>query len=155
MVERYNRTLEAMLSKFVSKNQRDWDEHLQLVMMAYRTATHETTGFSPSAMMLGREITSPIDLLFGRPEAGDSEVLDRSENVQRLMQRIEVVHNFARDNLNLDTDRQKKYYDHRGVHHNSFNRTMEEYTDKRRNVKMKEGRESERKNEAKKVERKD
>ncbi|KAK3712549.1 hypothetical protein QZH41_002384 [Actinostola sp. cb2023] len=122
MVERYNRTLEAMLSKFVSENQRDWDEHLQLVMKAYRTATHETTGFSPSAMMLGREITLPIDLLFGRPETGNSEVLDKSEYVQRLRQRIEVVHNFARDNLKLETDRQKKYYDHRGVHHNSFNR---------------------------------
>ena len=36
MVERFNRTLEAMLAKYVSENHEDWDDHLQLVMLAYR-----------------------------------------------------------------------------------------------------------------------
>lgn len=33
--------------------------------MAYRTSVHDSTGFSPSLMMLGREPELPIDLLFG------------------------------------------------------------------------------------------
>ena len=40
MVERFNRTLEAQLSEFASDHQRDWDEHVPLLMMAYRTAVH-------------------------------------------------------------------------------------------------------------------
>ena len=47
MVDRFNRTLEAMLSKFVDENQKDWDLYLPLVMMAYRSSEHESTGFSP------------------------------------------------------------------------------------------------------------
>ncbi|CAG2228923.1 unnamed protein product [Mytilus edulis] len=45
-VERFNRTLLSMLSKYVKENQRDWDVHLQKVMMGYRTSEHESTKFS-------------------------------------------------------------------------------------------------------------
>ena len=37
MVERFNRTIEEMLCKFVAENQRDWDGHLPILMMAYRS----------------------------------------------------------------------------------------------------------------------
>ena len=33
MVERFNRTLETMLSAYVSDHQRDWDSHLPYVRM--------------------------------------------------------------------------------------------------------------------------
>ena len=65
MVERFNRTLEAILSKYVSDNQRDWDVHLLLVMMAYRSSVHEATTFTPYFMMFGREICLPIDIMLG------------------------------------------------------------------------------------------
>ncbi|KAK3742155.1 hypothetical protein QZH41_007827 [Actinostola sp. cb2023] len=121
MVERYNKTLESMLAKFTSEHQRDWDEHLPLLMMAYRTSIHETTGCTPSMMMLGREAEVPLDLVMGSPQPTE-DVADASEYAQRLRQRMETVHNFAREHLNHQTERQKRYYDHRGVHHNSFNR---------------------------------
>ncbi|KAK3735802.1 hypothetical protein QZH41_007422 [Actinostola sp. cb2023] len=121
MVERYNKTLESMLAKFTSEHQRDWDEHLPLLMMAYRTSIHETTGCTPSMMMLGREAEVPLDLVMGSPQPTE-DVADASEYTQRLRQRMETVHNFAREHLNHQTERQKRYYDHRGVHHNSFNR---------------------------------
>ena len=44
MVERFNRTIESQMSKFVEANHRDWDLHVPLLLMAYRSATHETTG---------------------------------------------------------------------------------------------------------------
>ena len=49
MVERFNRTLEAMLAKFVDDDQRDWDPYLPLLVMAYLSSVHETTGFSSNA----------------------------------------------------------------------------------------------------------
>ena len=48
MVERFNRTLEAMLSKFVRKNQKDWDQYLPLLMMAYRSSVHKSMSFTPN-----------------------------------------------------------------------------------------------------------
>jgi hypothetical protein len=45
LVERLNRTIEDMISKFVSKNQKDWDRYLPYLMMAYRSSVHDTMGW--------------------------------------------------------------------------------------------------------------
>jgi actin-like ATPase involved in cell morphogenesis len=34
MIEKFNSTLETMLSAFVRENQRDWDEYVYLLMLA-------------------------------------------------------------------------------------------------------------------------
>ncbi|CAC5383596.1 unnamed protein product [Mytilus coruscus] len=65
LVERYNRTLENTSSKYISKNQRDWNEQLPWALMAYNSSEHETTKFSSSMLMLGREIQLPVDLIYG------------------------------------------------------------------------------------------
>ena len=52
-VERFNCTLESMLSKVVSDNQKDCDIHLPKVLFAYRTSIHESTGFSPFLVTYG------------------------------------------------------------------------------------------------------
>ncbi|CAC5418554.1 unnamed protein product [Mytilus coruscus] len=49
MVERFNKTLATMLSSFVEQNQRNWDEYIPFVMMAYRASEHETTGQTPKS----------------------------------------------------------------------------------------------------------
>ncbi|GBM01326.1 Retrovirus-related Pol polyprotein from transposon 412, partial [Araneus ventricosus] len=56
MVERFNRTILNHLSLFVSKNQTDWDTHLSLFLLAYRSADHEVTGFTPADMLFGRTL---------------------------------------------------------------------------------------------------
>ena len=61
MVERANRTIEDMLTSFVSENQNDWNEHINLLMLAYRSAQHESTGVSPYEMLFARQPTLPID----------------------------------------------------------------------------------------------
>ncbi|KAI9565174.1 hypothetical protein GHT06_008951 [Daphnia sinensis] len=61
-VERMNHTLAAMLSMYVSTDQRDWDETPQYVCFAYNTARQESTGYSPFFLLYGREPKLPIDL---------------------------------------------------------------------------------------------
>ena len=46
-VERQNRTLQDMLAHSVSNNADDWDIWLDLVLFAYNTSKHESTGFAP------------------------------------------------------------------------------------------------------------
>ena len=67
MVEWLNRTLETQLSMFVEDHQKDWDVYLPMLMMAYRTAVHDSTKCSPAKLMFRRELKLPIDLLYGRP----------------------------------------------------------------------------------------
>jgi transposase InsO family protein len=65
MLERFHRTLNAMIAKIVDENQRNWCEMIPSVMAAYRATVHETTGYSPNKLLLGKENRMPIDLIFG------------------------------------------------------------------------------------------
>ena len=55
------------MSKFVTENQQDWDSHLPVLMMAYRSAVHETISFTPCELIFGWQIDLPIDPQFGHP----------------------------------------------------------------------------------------
>lgn len=35
--------------------------------MAYHSAVHETTGSTPNMLMLGREVSTPLDLMYELP----------------------------------------------------------------------------------------
>jgi hypothetical protein len=59
----------TMLSAFVNEHQNDCDEHLPYIAMAYRAAEHETTGITPNYMMLGREVTTPLDIQYCMPHS--------------------------------------------------------------------------------------
>ena len=48
LVERFNRTLKAMLSKLVTDKGRDWDRLLEPLLFAYRTTPHSSTRETPS-----------------------------------------------------------------------------------------------------------
>ena len=109
MVERYNRTLENQLALFVNDNQNDWDERLPLVLMAYRSAVHESTGCSPARLMMGRELRLPLDLTYGRPD--DHLRQCTTEYGQTLQENIETAHEFARKKLELTASRMKTNYD--------------------------------------------
>ena len=54
MVERLNRSLLQLLRTYTQR-QDEWEQHLPLVLYAYRTATHSSTGTSPFQLMYGRQ----------------------------------------------------------------------------------------------------
>ncbi len=109
MVERFNRTIESQISKFVDANQRDWEVHVPLLLMAYRSSVHDTTGCTPAQLMLGRDLRLPIDLHLGRPE--DEVAQHVSAHADELQARMERVHEFARLHLQLRSDQMKDRYE--------------------------------------------
>ena len=44
----------------------DWDVHLPLVMMAYRSSVHSSTQYTPHYLLFGHEICLPVDVMYGR-----------------------------------------------------------------------------------------
>ena len=54
LVERFNQTLQRSLVKLVNNNQDDWDELLDGVLFAYRTAKQKSTRVSPIELMYCR-----------------------------------------------------------------------------------------------------
>ena len=102
LVECFNRTLEDILSKYVSQNQKDWDEQLPWELMAYGSSEHDTTKFSPCMLMLGREIELPEDLIYG-PHPQSEKCPDETQAVfaysDNMQKRMFKVHEKARSNI--------------------------------------------------------
>ena len=111
MVERFNRTLATMLTAYVSTNQRDWDDQLPYVTVAYRSAEHETTGMSPNMLMFGRKVSTPLDLMFELPQL--IKPIPNNQWVWELRDRIESAHNIVRQNTQQSMHRQKRIRDSR------------------------------------------
>lgn len=109
MVERFNRTLLSMLSAYVRDNQRDWDLCLHYVLMAYRSTMHDTTNFSPNMLMLGREVTTPLDLMYEMPT--EIKEIPAHQWVWIFRERLEKAHAIVRDYVKGEMLRQKKYHD--------------------------------------------
>uniref|UniRef100_A0A672ZRG2 Integrase catalytic domain-containing protein n=1 Tax=Sphaeramia orbicularis TaxID=375764 RepID=A0A672ZRG2_9TELE len=61
--ERVNRTLETAICAYVGDKHTSWDKFIPQVCFALRTAPHESTGLSPSMMLYGRELETPLDLV--------------------------------------------------------------------------------------------
>ena len=108
MVERFNRTLLNAVAKMVDANQRDWDEQLPLVMMAYRSSRHDSTKFSPNYLQFGREVRLPADIVVPPPPGRQSSSL---EYVGRLQEKLADAHELARRNLYLTGVGMSKCYD--------------------------------------------
>ena len=60
-----------MIRNFVSANKQVWDEHMGLLLAAYRSTPHFATGFTPNMMMLNKEVNLPVDLLYLLPKSDD------------------------------------------------------------------------------------
>lgn len=107
-VERFNRTLEGMLSKVISDHQRDWDDHLQKALFAYRTAIHESTGFTPFMVTFGRSPNLPIDIILGSPRA---EVQQLPEYVQKTQTSLKAFFTEVRNQIKAAHLKQKREAD--------------------------------------------
>uniref|UniRef100_A0A3P9ICG4 Integrase catalytic domain-containing protein n=1 Tax=Oryzias latipes TaxID=8090 RepID=A0A3P9ICG4_ORYLA len=113
LVERFNRTLATQLATLTSTHQRDWDQHLPLVLWAYRTAVQESSQCTPALLMFGRELRTPVDLVFGaapEPEITGGLELDY---VRQLKDRLGEVHRLAVEAQREAGVKQKRVYDTR------------------------------------------
>jgi len=111
VVERFHRTLNSMLGKVVSTSQRDWDEVLPQVMAAYRATRHDATGYSPNMLFLGREVSTPLDLVMGLPPDQRSTCASYDDFVQVVEQRAMDAYEVARKHLRRNAERRKNAYD--------------------------------------------
>ena len=111
LVERFNRTLTAMLSKTVKKNGRDWDQQLPFVLYAYRTSPQASTGESPFYLMYGRDPRMPTEeCLSTNPPRSHINIDDYKT---QLTGRLSEAWKLAQDNVKRAQAKQKRTYDRR------------------------------------------
>ena len=111
MIERINRTVNDMLSKYIKRHQKDWDDHLDFIVMAYNATPHESTGLTPRRLVYGSEMTFPLDMITDPIGIEKDERKLTSEYVRILENNLKEGHEIARKNLNTAAKKQKMTYD--------------------------------------------
>ncbi|KAI8511935.1 hypothetical protein Bbelb_110350 [Branchiostoma belcheri] len=110
LVERFNRTLKDMLSKYVSTTGDDWDDHLPHVLLAYNTSVHASTGFTPFFLTHGREANLPADVIFG-PNPQASSTVTSMAYARSLASSLRTAFKQVRQNTRQASNKQKLAYD--------------------------------------------
>jgi len=110
VLERWHRSLNSMLGKVIQEQQTDWDEHLPYVLAAYRASKHDSTGYTPNALTLGRETRAPIDAVLDLPSPeGTSVTYD--DFVEQIQSKLRKAYQTVRKELGRAAERNKHYYD--------------------------------------------
>lgn len=79
LVERYNKTIVTCLSMFVEDDHRSWDIHIPKIQFAINNSVNESTGFTPSFLVYGRELV-PCGSHYVNNDVGDEIVFLPREN---------------------------------------------------------------------------
>uniref|UniRef100_A0A3B1JX16 Integrase catalytic domain-containing protein n=1 Tax=Astyanax mexicanus TaxID=7994 RepID=A0A3B1JX16_ASTMX len=109
--ERVNRTLKTAIRSYVGDKHTSWDRYIPQICFALRTAPHESTGHSPSMMLYGRELDTPLDLITQPSPVGvDEPDIPYPENLRAS---IREAHDHAQAALEASHARRKHYYDQR------------------------------------------
>ena len=115
-VERFNQTVESILSKMVQANQRNWDVQLPKALFAYRCSIHESTGFTPYHLNFGRSPRLPIDVLLGHsPLANRSTANSYPAFISSLHDQLKQSSDLARSCIQKQHDRHKDLHDQRSA----------------------------------------
>ena len=107
--ERMMRTVLDMLSKYLDDNHNEWDLHLPLLMMGYRSQVHSSLGYSPYFLMFAREPRLPVDVNCVPPQVCRNRSV--AEYVDRLCKSLREAHRFALQVSDSRHRRNKRFYD--------------------------------------------
>ena len=119
LVERFNRTLLAMLAMFVSRENDNWDDLLPFMMLAYNTTVHTTTGFTPYRLVFGEECNLPGNLVH-RELRPDPAPGDPGTYTSWVQQALHESYDEVRAQQQRATHRQKRNYVPFVSHNHSF-----------------------------------
>jgi len=111
LIERFHRTMNAMLAKVISTHQHDWNDFLPYVTSAYRNSCNEVTGFSPNYLIFGKEARTSLDLAYGRPSETSVGGMTYSAYVTALRDRMDEAYTLVRQHLKRAAERRKRGYD--------------------------------------------
>ncbi|KAG8197404.1 hypothetical protein JTE90_014891 [Oedothorax gibbosus] len=106
-VERMHRTLKRILRVLCLESGPDWEKILPQALFALRTATHGSTGFSPAELVHGRNLRTPLMLLYEQLTEETQEEDSVVSYVFELMNRMKRCQELAVHNMQEAKEKQK------------------------------------------------
>ena len=105
LTDQSNHTIKNYLTSFVNY-EKEWNQWLQELSFAYHTSLHSSTGFSPMALMFGRKVRVPIDLLYNiNSEISGVTSIDQFES------QLQNLYALARENMSARLEKAANCYD--------------------------------------------
>lgn len=108
LCEKFNHTLANMLSMYVSSTSHDWDEYIDLVLMAYRISVQSSTGETPFYLLYGRDCKMPVDLACNGAESDENCI---NSYPTELRENLSEAWEIAKSQITIAQQRQKLQYD--------------------------------------------
>ena len=109
-----HKLLIGMLSHFVRKDARNWDEYIPYAVMAYRAMPHCSTKYSPYCLVFGKDMRLPIEddwrPKLSKPESKEEEYEDI---VKTLALRLREANRAAGQHSKQSHQTANQYYDRR------------------------------------------
>ena len=101
-----------MISHFVRKDARNWDEYVPYAVMAYPAMPHCSTKYSPYYLVFGREMRLPIEDDW-RPCRSKNDLLevDYEKHARTLAESLREANKAAGQHSKLSHEVAKQYYD--------------------------------------------
>jgi len=104
-VERFHKTMNAILAKTLTEHQKDWDVRLLFAMAAYRASRHEASGYSQNFLVLGRRVRNPVDTVYGSVDEDCDKSYDHF--VENVRERMTAAFAEVRETLRRSAERNK------------------------------------------------
>ena len=105
------RTLRKKLAKCIEEDQKNWSVKLPYVLRDYRSSLHEPTGFIPQYLLLGHEISLPLDLMYRPPPS--TTPIDVHDWVLKKEEAFRQANEFVRGNATVQQRCRSNLYNKR------------------------------------------
>ncbi|KFM68622.1 Transposon Ty3-G Gag-Pol polyprotein, partial [Stegodyphus mimosarum] len=110
-VERFHRTLKRVLRVVCILATSDWEKYLPSVLFALRTITYESTGFKPAELVHGKNLRTPVILLYEQWLEPTEERNNVVSYVFELINRMKKYQELAVEKMKEAQQRKKTWYD--------------------------------------------
>lgn len=111
-VERTNKTLCDTLKAYTIEKGDEWDRWLPSTLYAYRTMTQSSTKFTPSSLLYGFEMKTPIILDKYKDLPDKERLIQTAREYANLVEvRLDKTRNVAKDNIRKAQEVQKHQFD--------------------------------------------
>ena len=97
-LERFHGTLVPMLKK-LTEDQGSWPKLLKFCLFAVMAMPHRDTGFSPFEIVYGRQLHTPLELLYDSWLESDSESVNVGQWMDRFDEKVTTVRDCLRGQL--------------------------------------------------------
>ncbi|GFS58356.1 gypsy retrotransposon integrase-like protein 1 [Trichonephila clavipes] len=111
-VERFHRTLKRLLCLDAGS---EWDKHLPSILLALRTVSHESTRYTPSELVYGKNLRTPETLVMEHWMEPEEEGDLVTEYMFKLINRLKRCQEVAINKMEEMQVKRKTWYDKNAV----------------------------------------